>query len=46
MKKLCMVCGFSIENNNIRECPNCGSFDLRIIKSERERSERFRLGRL
>ena len=43
MKKMCNVCGYSIENVNIKECANCGSYDLKIIKSEKERSDRFRL---
>lgn len=45
MKKICRVCGYSIENTDIRECPNCGSYDLKIVRPEKERSERFRLGR-
>ena len=48
MKKVCNVCGFSIENIDIRsikECPNCGSYDLRIVQSESERSPRFRIGK-
>jgi len=28
--KICTVCG-STENNNIKECSNCGNTDLRII---------------
>ena len=44
MKKMCRVCGLTVESG-IRECPNCGSYDLEIIKSERERSERFRIGK-
>lgn len=45
MKKVCMVCGYAIENANIRECPNCGSYDLKIVRSESERSGRFRMGK-
>ena len=48
MKKICNVCGYSvenIENVNIKECPNCGSYDLKIIQSESERSARFRIGK-
>ena len=45
MKKVCAVCGYDVGNMNIKECPNCGSYDLRIIVSEGERSERFRIGR-
>ena len=48
MKKVCNVCGYSIENVNIREiieCPNCGSYDLRTVQSESERSARFRIGK-
>lgn len=53
MKRFCAVCGFSIENDNIKECPNCGSFDLRTIqygirsgirseiRSEKRRFRRF-----
>jgi primosomal protein N' len=28
-QKICNVCGYS--DINIIECPNCGSYDLRII---------------
>ena len=28
--KLCTVCG-STENDNVKECSNCGNTDLRII---------------
>lgn len=45
MKKVCNICGNAIENINIRECPNCGSFDLKIVQSENERSARFRIGK-
>ena len=45
MKKVCNVCGYSIENEHIRECPNCGSYDLKKVQSERDRSERFRIGK-
>lgn len=45
MKKMCMICGNTVENMNIRECPNCGSFDLKTIMSENERSERFRIAK-
>lgn len=45
MKKVCNVCGNSIENVNIRECPNCGSYDLKTVPSESERSTRFRIGK-
>jgi rubrerythrin len=45
MKKVCNVCGYSPENITIRECPNCGSYDLRIVRSESERSARFRIGK-
>lgn len=46
MKKVCNVCGFSIENANIKECPNCGSYDLRTVYTEGERSARFRIGKI
>ena len=45
MKKLCRVCGYTTENASIRECPNCGSYDLKTVQSERERSDRFRIGK-
>jgi rubrerythrin len=45
MKKVCNVCGYSIENDHIRECPNCGSYDLKKVQSERDRSGRFRIGK-
>ena len=45
MKRVCSVCGYSVENINIRECPNCGSYDLKIVQSEKDRSERFRIGK-
>jgi ribosomal protein L40E len=28
--KICVVCG-NTENDNVRECSNCGNTDLRII---------------
>jgi len=34
MKKICNVCGYSPENINTRECPNCGSYDFKIIQSD------------
>ncbi len=43
MKKVCNVCGYSIENEFIRECPNCGSFDLKILQSGEGKLKRFRL---
>lgn len=43
MTKMCKVCGYSIENDNIRECPNCGSFDLKIMQSGEGKLRRFRL---
>lgn len=45
MKKVCNVCGYSIENIHMRECPNCGSFDLKTVRLETERSVRFRIGK-
>lgn len=33
MRKVCKVCGYTIENANIRECPNCGSYDFNIVQS-------------
>lgn len=45
MKKMCMTCGNTVENMNIKECPNCGSFDLKTVRTESERSNRFRLGK-
>lgn len=33
MRKVCAVCGYTIENANIRECPNCGSYDFKIVQS-------------
>ena len=45
MKKVCIVCGYSAENVNIIECPNCGSYNLKTVQSESERSERFRMGK-
>ena len=44
MKKMCRLCGH-IADINARECPNCGSYDLKILLSESERSERFRIGK-
>lgn len=48
MKKVCKVCGYAVDNVNIKECPNCGSYDLGIVRSESDSSDRFsrfRLGR-
>lgn len=45
MKKMCTICGNTIEDMNTEECPNCGSYDLKTVRTESERSERFRLGK-
>lgn len=42
MKKICTICGNIVESIVIRECPNCGSFDLRIVQSEEGKIRRFR----
>lgn len=39
MKKVCIVCGYSIESN-VKECPNCGSYNFKEIKDDS--SEKFR----
>ncbi len=45
MKKVCNVCGYSIDHVRIRECPNCGSYDFKIVQSENDRSAMFRIGK-
>lgn len=41
MRKICVVCGYATENN-IRECPNCGSYDLKTVGDRVSPIERFR----
>lgn len=45
MKKMCVVCGYSTENVNVRECPNCGSYDFKTVESEKKGKLSFRLRR-
>ncbi len=40
MTKMCIVCGYSVEDN-VEECPNCGSYDLREVKKKDSFSQRF-----
>lgn len=41
MRKICTVCGYATESN-IKECPNCGNYDLKIVEDKDSPSERFR----
>jgi len=42
MRKVCTVCGYTVERY-MKECPNCGSYDLKIIEDTPDkRLKRFR----
>lgn len=40
MTKICQVCGNTVEDN-ARECPNCGSYNLQRVK-DKSPKKRFR----